>query len=87
MEIKRPLLLISNDDGYQAKGINTLVEMLSDMGDILVGLAWGVTVGWGVYLIMRRHIGSLQDINMRPAIIAILLTFVIIVVSAPILAA
>ena len=57
------------------------------MGDILVGLAWGVTVGWGVYLIMRRHIGSLQDINMRPAIIAILLTFVIIVVSAPILAA
>ena len=36
MEIKRPLLLISNDDGYQAKGINTLVEMLSDMGDILV---------------------------------------------------
>lgn len=36
MEIKRPLLLISNDDGYQAKGINTLVEMLSDMGDIIV---------------------------------------------------
>ena len=36
MEIKRPLLLISNDDGYQAKGINCLVEMLSDFGDILV---------------------------------------------------
>ena len=36
MEIKRPLLLISNDDGYQAKGINTLVEMLSDVGDIIV---------------------------------------------------
>ena len=36
MEIKRPLLLISNDDGYQAKGINMLVEMLSDMGDIIV---------------------------------------------------
>ena len=30
MEIKRPLLLISNDDGYQAKGIRQLVEMLSD---------------------------------------------------------
>ena len=36
MEIKRPLLLISNDDGYQAKGINCLVEMLSDYGDIIV---------------------------------------------------
>ena len=36
MEIKRPLLLISNDDGYQAKGIRCLVEMLSDFGDIIV---------------------------------------------------
>ena len=36
MEIKRPLLLISNDDGYQAKGIRDLIEMLSDLGDILV---------------------------------------------------
>ncbi len=36
MEIKRPLLLISNDDGYLAKGINSLVEMLSDIADIIV---------------------------------------------------
>lgn len=36
MEIKRPLLLISNDDGYQAKGIRQLVEILSDYGDIIV---------------------------------------------------
>ena len=36
MEIKRPLLLISNDDGYQAKGIRQLVEMVSDFGDVLV---------------------------------------------------
>ena len=32
----KPLILISNDDGYQAKGINQLVEMLSDMAEILV---------------------------------------------------
>ena len=31
---KRPLILISNDDGYQAKGINSLVDMLRDMADI-----------------------------------------------------
>ena len=36
MEIKRPLLLISNDDGYHAKGIRSLTEMLSDMADIIV---------------------------------------------------
>lgn len=36
MEIKRPLLLISNDDGYQAKGIRSLVDMLSPMADIIV---------------------------------------------------
>ena len=36
MEIKRPLLLISNDDGYQAKGIRELVEMVSEFGDIIV---------------------------------------------------
>lgn len=33
---KRPLILISNDDGYQAKGINVLIDMLRDMADILV---------------------------------------------------
>jgi 5'-nucleotidase len=32
----RPLFLISNDDGYQAKGINVLADMLRDMADILV---------------------------------------------------
>ena len=36
MEIKRPLLLISNDDGYQAKGVNCLIDMLSGFGDIIV---------------------------------------------------
>ena len=32
----RPLILISNDDGYEAKGINELVDMVRDMGDVLV---------------------------------------------------
>ena len=32
----RKLILISNDDGYQAKGINCLVEMLRDLADIIV---------------------------------------------------
>lgn len=36
MENKRPLILISNDDGYQAKGINALVDMLRPLADIVV---------------------------------------------------
>ena len=32
----KPLILISNDDGYEAKGINELVDMVRDMGDVLV---------------------------------------------------
>ena len=32
----RPLILISNDDGYQAKGIRSLIAMLEDMADIIV---------------------------------------------------
>lgn len=36
MTNKRPLILISNDDGYHAKGLNSLVGMLSDMADLLV---------------------------------------------------
>ena len=36
MENKRPLILISNDDGYQAKGINCLVDMVAPLGDVVV---------------------------------------------------
>lgn len=36
MEDKKPLILISNDDGYQAKGIRSLVEMVRRFGDIIV---------------------------------------------------
>ena len=33
---ERPLILISNDDGYQAKGINELIKMVAPLGDLLV---------------------------------------------------
>lgn len=34
--MEKPLILISNDDDISAKGINALVEMISDLGDIIV---------------------------------------------------
>jgi 5'-nucleotidase len=36
MENKRPLILISNDDGFQSKGINELIKFVSSLGDIVV---------------------------------------------------
>ena len=36
MKIKKPLILISNDDGYMAKGINSLIDMLRDIADLFV---------------------------------------------------
>lgn len=32
----RPLILISNDDGYMAKGLNSLIDMLRPLADIIV---------------------------------------------------
>lgn len=34
--LKRPLILITNDDGYRAKGIQSLIEAASPFGDIIV---------------------------------------------------
>lgn len=62
MEIKRPLLLISNDDGYQAKGVNCLVDMLKDIADIIVcapddarsGFACAFSAGIPLRLTLQR---------------------------------
>lgn len=36
MEKKRPLILISNDDGYHSKGLRSTIEMVSPLADLLV---------------------------------------------------
>ena len=33
---EKPLILVSNDDGYKAKGINCLVDVLKEFGDVVV---------------------------------------------------
>ncbi len=45
MNDKRPLILISNDDGYEAKGIKELVDMVRDKGDIIVCAPAGARSG------------------------------------------
>lgn len=34
--MNRPLILVSNDDGYKAKGINCLMRVLMEFGDVVV---------------------------------------------------
>ncbi len=36
MNSKKPLILISNDDGYHSNGIRTLVSFLTDFADVAV---------------------------------------------------
>lgn len=45
MNSSKPLILVSNDDGYKAKGINELLKMISGFGDIIVCAPEGARSG------------------------------------------
>jgi len=46
MKKDRPLILISNDDGFRAKGINCLIEMLRPIGNLIVCAPEGARSGY-----------------------------------------
>jgi 5'-nucleotidase len=53
MARKKPLILVSNDDGITSRGIKTLVEVMGELGDVIVvapdspqsGMGHAITVG------------------------------------------
>ena len=57
MKNKKPLILITNDDGYQAKGIEALIDSVKDLGDIIVVAPDGPRSG------MSSAITSLQPLR------------------------
>ena len=66
MENKRPLILVSNDDGIMAKGLSELVKALRTLGEIVVmapdsprsGSACALTVMQPVhYQLIRQEVG------------------------------
>lgn len=66
MEAKRPLILISNDDGVTAKGINELIAYLRPLADLVVmapdsgrsGMAGAITADKPVrYSLVRKEEG------------------------------
>ncbi|WP_029903887.1 5'/3'-nucleotidase SurE [Prevotella sp. 10(H)] len=59
MENQKPLILITNDDGYQAKGINELIESVKGLGEIIVVAPDGPRSG------MSSAITSLQPLRIH----------------------
>lgn len=66
MENRRPLILISNDDGVMAKGISELIKFLRPLGEIVVmapdaprsGSGCAITVTQPVhYQLLRKDVG------------------------------
>lgn len=51
--MSKPLILVSNDDGISAKGIRTLIEIMKELGDVVVvapdgpqsGMGHAITIG------------------------------------------
>ena len=60
--MKRPVIFISNDDGYRAKGFNAIVECAAQFGDVIAmapndtqsGKAHAITMYDPLYLTLRR---------------------------------
>lgn len=59
MENKKPLILITNDDGYRAKGINALINSVKGLGEIIVVAPDGPRSG------MSSAITSLQPLRVH----------------------
>ena len=60
MTKERPLILISIDDGYQAKGINFLAEIAREFGDVIIVAPDGTRSGYALsvsfYDILRAEV-------------------------------
>ena len=52
----RPLILITNDDGYAAKGLQTLSKVAQEFGDVLVVAPEGNSSGMGLSITTKRPV-------------------------------
>jgi len=68
MEKKRPLILVTNDDGIKAVGLESLVKMLKSIGDVVVvapnesysGMSHAITVKTPLYAKLVKQKTGLQ---------------------------
>lgn len=76
MENKRPLILVTNDDGIKASGLESLVKMLKTIGDVVIvapnesysGMSHAITVKTPLYakLVKERDGLQLYKVNGTP---------------------
>jgi 5'-nucleotidase len=65
---KKPLILVSNDDGIYAKGIESLVSFVKDLGEIVVvapsfpqsGMGHAITIHEHIRLDKSSHYGEIE---------------------------
>lgn len=62
MKISRPLILVCNDDGYHAGGIQALAEVMQDFGQVLVVAPSRPQSGMGHAITINKPL-RLQEIN------------------------
>ena len=60
MNPNRPLILVSNDDGYQAKGINELIRVLRKIADVVVMAPDGPRSGTACAMTSERPVRFTQ---------------------------
>lgn len=63
----RPLILISNDDGYQAGGISYLIEVLRPLADLLVIAPDGPRSGFACAITTQQHM-TLRTVTDEPGL-------------------
>ncbi len=63
----RPLILVSNDDGYRAKGLGELIEMIRDAGDIIVCAPDGMRSGQSRAFSMS--VLTLEEVSFTPGLL------------------
>jgi 5'-nucleotidase len=68
MSHKKPLILVSNDDGIYAKGIESLVDFVKDLGELVVvapsfpqsGMGHAITIHEHIRLDKSKHYGEVE---------------------------
>lgn len=58
---KRPLILVSNDDGINSKGIGTLVKLMQRIGDVVVVAPDGPQSGMGHAITVGNHLRLIES--------------------------
>ena len=76
--MKKPLILITNDDGISAKGIKSLIEVALDFGDVLIVAPDKPQSGMGHAITVNHPLRLDKSVLFSKSINKIEMTFVLL---------